>query len=363
MIMHIVGNRPQFIKLAPISRNIRARGIKEMIVHTGQHYDENMSDIFFEELEIPKPLENLGIGSGSHAEMTGNAMIALEEVMIKYKPECVIVYGDTDSTLAAALAASKLCIPIIHIEAGPRSYIRENPEECNRIVVDHLSSILCTPDKISMENLIKENIQGIIEFTGDVMYDEFLYCIDKNEEFNIDMDIDINRQKYILLTWHRQENTSDINRVKNIIGFLEQLDMDIVFPIHPRTRNVLQKYGLFDRLVHNGKIHITEPVGYLEMVYLLKNCELLISDSGGASKEAFFSGKKCLYLLDLMIWPELISEGIIKNVDVDNSVSVSEAYKFINDTIALKQKIAHLECFGDGNSAEKIVDLIEKYIL
>lgn len=360
MIMHIVGNRPQFVKLAPISRNMRARGIKDMIIHTGQHYDENMSNIFFEELDIPEPVENLGIGSGSHAKMTGNAMIALEEVMIKYQPECVIVYGDTDSTLAAALAASKLCIPIIHIEAGIRSHIRENPEECNRIVVDHLSSILCTPDKISMENLIKENIQGRIEFTGDVMYDEFLYCINNNRDFNFDIDIEIDRQKYILLTWHRQENTGDINRVKNIIGFLEQLDMDIVFPIHPRTKNILKKYGLFDRLDNNGKIYIIEPVGYLEMVYLLKNCELLISDSGGASKEAFFSGKKCLYLLDLIVWPELVAEGIIKNVDVDNSVSVSEAFKFVKDSINLQQRVSHLECFGNGNAAEKIVDLIEK---
>lgn len=361
MIMHVVGNRPQFIKLASISRIIRERGIKEIIIHTGQHYDKNMSNIFFEELEIPEPIENLAIGSGSHAKMTGNAMIALEEVMIKYQPEFVIVYGDTDSTLAAALAASKLCIPIVHIEAGIRSYIRENPEECNRIVVDHLSSILCTPDKISLDNLIKENIQGTIEFTGDVMYDQFLYCMNRNEVFNFDIDIELEKQKYILLTWHRQENTSDINRVKNIINFLEHLDIDIIFPIHPRTKNVLKKYGLLDRMNKEKKIHIIEPVGYLEMIYLLKNCELLISDSGGASKEAFFSGKRCLYLLELIIWPELVAEGIIKNVDVDNSTSVNEAYKFVNDSINLKQEVAHLECFGNGNAAEKIVDLIEQY--
>lgn len=277
-IMHIVGNRPQFIKLAPVSRELRRRGLRQIIVHTGQHYDENMSDIFFEELDIPRPQVNLGTGSGSHAQITARILEKVEKVLITEKPDGVVVYGDTDSTLAAVIAASKLNVPLFHVEAGPWSYSRINPEEKNRVVADHLSDYLFAPDKASVENLRKEGIASErIIFSGDVMYDEFLYLVSQIDTVSSEK----SSKEFILMTWHRAENTCSIERMKKMLSFICKLDYKIIFPIHPRTRKRLTEYDLMDNLCKIKNLMLIEPVGYKEMVTLLHRCKLVVSDSGG----------------------------------------------------------------------------------
>lgn len=359
VVMHVVGNRPQFIKLAPVSRELRRRDIKEIIIHTGQHYDENMSDIFFDELGIPKPDRNLNVGSGTHAEITAKAMLELEKVMLELEPNVVLVYGDTNSTLAAALVASKLHIPIVHIEAGPRTQDKKNPEECNRIVVDHLSDILCTPDRNSFENLIKEGIpENKAFFTGDVMYDEFLYCADNLQSRN---DVIKGLDKYILFTWHRQENTNSKERMSLMIDFIEAIKNPIIFPMHPRTQKMLQRYELWDRITDINHLTIIDPVGYMEMVGLIKECQLVISDSGGASKEASFVGKKCIYTLNLSVWPELEKEGYISHVDIETRSSVEAALDLIDKINFSGLGMKSSECFGSGDAAKKIADIIVNF--
>lgn len=360
MIMHIVGNRPQFIKLAPISRELRKRNIEEIIIHTGQHYDTNMSDIFFEQLEIPKPIENLQIGSGTHAQMTAKAMIGIENSIEKYKPDCVVIYGDTDTTLAAGLVASKMQVPIVHIEAGVRTYNMNNPEECNRLVVDHLSTYLCTPNEVSKTNLIKEGISDEkICFSGDVMYDEFLYVLNsENLEWSQKSNLP---EKYAVLTWHRQENTCSYSRMKKIIDFLNEIDYDIVFPMHPRTKKVLSEYGLDKELAKLERIHVVDPVGYFEMVYLLKNCDFVISDSGGISKETSFVDKVCIFLIDFDPWPELEKAGYICKVDVDNSDMLKRGKEVIKKIKNGEEVITcSKDFFGNGMASSKVVDVIEK---
>lgn len=355
--MHIVGNRPQFIKLAPVSRAVRKRGHEEIIVHTGQHYDENMSDVFFEELDIPQPKVNLNVRSGTHAQVTASIIGQLEKVVIDENPNAVIIYGDTNSTLAAAIVVSKLNIPLFHVESGSRTYSKTNPEEKNRIVADHLSDYLFAPDKTSADNLKKEGIDlNRIIFSGDVMYDQFLYCVSQNDNiFNKKYPDD-----FILMTWHRQENTCSKNRMEKMLSFLEKIDYKIVFPIHPRTRKLLAEYDLGKRVEANDNLIITNPVGYKEMTVLLSRCKLLISDSGGASKEASFVGKKCFYPLELEVWPELVELGYINMVDIEDDISVQNNIQEMEEIIHSNKSLNKSRCFGDGNAAEIIVDTIER---
>lgn len=358
-IMHIVGNRPQFIKLAPVSRELREHHIEEIIIHTGQHYDENMSDIFFQELNIPLPKVNLNVGSGTHAQVTAKVMSLLEEVVVNEKPDGVVVYGDTNSTLAAAVVVSKLNIPLFHVEAGPRTHSKTNPEEQNRIVVDHLCDYLFAPDKISVDNLKGEGIalERII-FSGDVMYDQFIYSISHSN------DILIRKypENFILMTWHRQENTCSKRRMEKVLSFIEKINYKIVFPIHPRTRKLLMEYGLWQRVQENDNLVITDPVGYREMTVLLSQCKLLISDSGGASKEASFAGKKCFFLLKLEIWPELVNFGYINIVDIEDNMSIQHNLEEMEGVLHSDKALARSDCFGNGRAAEVIVDAIEKSI-
>lgn len=358
-IMHIVGNRPQLIKLAPVSREIRKRGHEEIIIHTGQHYDENMSDIFFKELNIPLPKINLNVGSGTHAQVISKVINRLEEVVLKEKPDGVVIYGDTNSTLASAIVVSKLNIPLFHVEAGPRTYSKTNPEEQNRIVADHLSDYLFAPDKISVDNLEKEGIasQRII-FSGDVMYDQFLYSISHSNDTLIKKYPD----NFILMTWHRQENTCSKRRMEKVISFIEKINYKIVFPIHPRTRKLLTEFDLWQRVQKNDNLIITDPVGYKEMTILLSRCKLLISDSGGVSKEASFAGKKCFFLLQLEIWPELADAGYISMVSIENDKSIQQNIGEIERLLYSNKNLPKSDCFGSGNAAEIIVDTIEKVI-
>ena len=356
-IMHIVGNRPQFIKLAPVSRKLIAHQIEEIIIHTGQHYDENMSDIFFEELNISQPKINLNVGSGTHAQVTAKIMSRLEEIVMNEKPDGVVVYGDTNSTLAAAITVSKLNIPLFHVEAGTRTYNKENPEEKNRIVADHLSDYLFVPDKISADNLKKEGIPSDrIIFSGDVMYDQFLYSISCDRNAYIGKYPD----DFILMTWHRQENTCSKERIEKILSFIEKIHYKIVLLLHPRTNKVISEYGLWTRVRENKNLLVVPPVGYKEMTVLLNRCKLLISDSGGASKEASFAGKKCFFPLKLDVWPELIESGYINIVDVDDALSVEHNIYMIQETLHSNKNMHNADYFGDGNAAEVIADTIEK---
>lgn len=298
----IIGARPQFIKAAVVSRALREYrpDIKETIIHTGQHYDANMSDIFFDELDIPSPDFNLGIGGGTHGQNTGRMLEEIESVLLKNKPDWLLVYGDTDSTLAGALAASKLNIPVAHVEAGLRSFNRQMPEELNRILTDHISTLLFSPTKLASSNLANEGIASDnIRLVGDVMYDAALYyraqakqpsTVSTNEEF-------------ILATLHRAENTDNLKRLANIINALNEIAQDIqVFcPLHPRTYNVLNKSG-FD----TSNITFFEPVGYLEMIWLLEHCKMVVTDSGGLQKEAYFFCKPCIITRDQTEWVELV---------------------------------------------------------
>lgn len=356
-VMQVVGNRPQFIKLAPVSRELNKRGIPEIIIHTGQHYDNNMSEIFFEELEIPYPDCNLEVGSGSHAQITANAIIKLEEAMLRYMPTCVTIYGDTDSTLAAAVAACKLQIPIIHIESGGRTFSWQNPEECNRVMAERVSSYLCAADNSSLENLRKEGYEeDRIFFTGDVMYDEFRYCMEKDVSEGFQQGLP---SEFVLMTWHRQENTCDKQRMQKIIDFIKKINFPVVLPLHPRTKKKLEEYSLEKQIASIPFLKVIEPVGYLEMVYLMKHCKIVVTDSGGLSKEASFVQKRCVYILNLKIYPELQEAGYIYIVDMENEEDIKTGLTMINESIRGEVSLDVVNVFGDGDAAIKIADIIE----
>ncbi|MBD5393061.1 MAG: UDP-N-acetylglucosamine 2-epimerase (non-hydrolyzing) [Lachnospiraceae bacterium] len=354
MIAHIVGNRPQFIKLAPLYRELQNRNYEQCIIHSGQHYDTNLSEIFFKELDIPSPCINLMVGSGTHAEITSGAMLGLEKELIRIAPDLVIIYGDTDTTLAGALVASKLNIPIAHVEGGARSHHKENPEECNRIVADHLSDILFCPDKISVEYAKAEGMGEKSFWTGDIMYDTFLSVASKKDKEA--------GEEIILMTWHRQENTESRARMESIIRFIQRLEGKIVCPMHPRTKKCLKSFGLWEDIQSINNMNIIEPVGYLEMISLMQTARLIVTDSGGVSKESFFAGAKCLLMVDLDLWDDLVKTGWIFKVDPESRESVDMAITFA-DNAARTDEVSYPQYYGDGHAAEKMVNLLEKYSL
>jgi UDP-N-acetylglucosamine 2-epimerase len=308
-----------------------------------------MSDVFFEELNIPKPNENLHISGGTHTEMTAKMMLELEPCILKYNPDIVLLYGDTNSTLAAALTVRKLGIPIVHVEAGPRTGSRDNPEEINRVIVDRISDILCTPDISSLNNLKNEGLSDRAYFTGDVMYDAFKYTA-------INGNYCVNDEDYILMTWHRQENTADKERMIQIIDMLSKIDCRIIFPIHPRTRKMIDEFGLNERIDNITNLKLIDPVGYTEMVALSSHSKLILTDSGGLSKESFFADVRCLFMVDLKVWPELEEIGWIVHMSDDNDKNI----RMINEMLIAPKMNDKPMFYGDGNAAVKIVDLIEK---
>lgn len=345
-ITTIIGARPQFIKAAVVSRALQQHrpDVTEIIIHTGQHYDSNMSDVFFDELDIPKPNYNLNIGGGSHGQNTGRMLESIEAVLLKEKPDWVLVYGDTDSTLAGALAAAKMHIPVAHVEAGLRSFNNRMPEELNRILTDHVSSILFTPTDTATSNLKNEGIRDKrVQQVGDVMYDAALYYKKKAKRpAGLPVDKD-----FILSTVHRAENTDDPQRLSNIIGALNEVAVDtpVVMPVHPRTRKLLSQ-GNYD--THN--ITLLDPVGYLEMVWLLGNCHLVVTDSGGLQKEAYFFGKPCVTTRNETEWVELVESGwnlLVAPTSLDNLRVAIKATIFTKDRKALQS-------FGDGDSARSL---------
>ena len=348
-IITIVGARPQFIKAAPVSKTLRTEH-EEIIIHTGQHYDANMSDIFFNELKIPRPDYNLEIGSGSHGMMTGRMLEKLEEIYLKEKPDFVLVYGDTNSTLAGALAASKLLIPVIHIEAGLRSFNKSMPEEQNRILTDHISDLLLVPTEDAIKNLTNEGIKKGIHNVGDVMYDAVLMFKEiAKSKSGLLKELDVNSGEYILTTIHRAENTNDINRLRNMIEALNESGEKIILPLHPRTKKFIEGYGLN----FNENIKVIDPIGYLEMLMLEENSKMIVTDSGGVQKEAYFMGKPCITMRDETEWVETVACGW-------NVVVGTDKNKILDNIRNFKPTSIQQAIFGDGNAAQKILNIINE---
>lgn len=356
-IVTIVGNRPQFIKMAPISSQFVLRGHKEFIIHTGQHFDDNMSDVFFEELEIPRPHLNLSIASGTHGKMTGTMLIKIEEILKEMSPKGVLIYGDTNSTLAAALAAVKLHIPIAHVESGPRIYDINTPEEINRIVADHAAKIRFCPDLISVQNLAKENIVEGVHFTGDVMYDAFRnYSEIAKNRSNIISTLNLDKNNYALLTIHRPNNTDTPESLVNIINLITNLPMRAVFPVHPRTEAAFKRYNLWDKLKSVNNTAIIPAVGYLDILELVNNAKVVLTDSGGLQKEGYFAGKPVLVLFYTTPWPQIEATGWQKCCWKENGIDVSFILEEIGKEVP---KGNRQNLFGNGDAAIKIVDILE----
>ena len=348
-ILTVVGARPQFIKAAAVSNVIRKHHT-EILVHTGQHYDENMSKVFFDELNIPKPDYNLEVGSGSHGRQTGMMLIKLEEIYEKEKPDFVLVYGDTNSTLAGALCASKLLIPVAHVEAGLRSFNRDMPEEQNRVLTDHLSNLLFVPTESAVENLKNEGITKGVHNVGDVMFDAVLNFKKLAENKNqIIKEIGLQGKEYILTTIHRAENTNHIDRLRNIVEALNECNKAVILPLHPRTKKYMTDYGL----EFNDNIKVMEPVGYLEMINLEMNSEKIVTDSGGVQKEAFFMKKPCITMRDETEWVETVKNGWNVVVGTDKKKILDSIVNFVPNK---EQK----NIFGDGNASGKILEILDK---
>lgn len=356
-ICTVVGARPQFIKLAVVSRVLR-KDYQEVLIHTGQHYDHNMSDVFFEEMDIPKPDYNLGISGGTHGQMTGQMLIKLEEVFLKEKPNMVLLFGDTNSTMAAALAAVKLHIPICHVEAGNRFGTLESPEEVNRTVTDHLSAINLPCTESSLHFLQREGLGEKSTVVGDPMYDAFCYYtaqLDGSELTEI-LDFAGNAvvlpEKFYYMTCHRQENTDADEKLDGIFSAMDALDAPTIYPVHPRNHDRAERLCKA-KGYHN--IILTLPVGYQTSISLVNKAEKIVTDSGGVQREAFFAGKPCVTVLDFVVWPETMH----------NNCNILAKPERADILAKLNRKVVFdptYQPFGDGHSAEKIVKIIKEYL-
>jgi UDP-GlcNAc3NAcA epimerase len=331
-IITILGARPQFIKAAAVSRAFEQSNLKEIIVHTGQHFDKNMSDIFFEQMEIPKPDYMLNINSLSHGAMTGRMLEEIEKVIDKENPDAVMIYGDTNSTIAGALAARKLQVKVIHVEAGLRSFNMAMPEEVNRILTDRISDFLFCPTQTAIDNLAKEGYEHIgchIENVGDVMYDAALFYSQKADAMaETYPQLKLSKGNFVLATVHRQENTDDPERLKGIFEALNEINKQkrVILPLHPRTRKIIEKNGL------QLDFEPIDPVGYFDIIQLLKNATMVLTDSGGMQKEAYFFNKYCLTLRDETEWVELVENGVNELVGADKELILSKFNEKINKT-------------------------------
>jgi UDP-N-acetylglucosamine 2-epimerase len=355
-VFSIVGARPQFIKAAPVSKALRGAGHTEILVHTGQHYDDDMSAVFFRDLELPEPNYNLGVGSGSHGWQTGQMLIRIEEVLLREKPDWVLVYGDTNSTLAGALAACKLHIPLAHVEAGLRSFNREMPEEHNRVLTDHCSDLLFCPTQTAVDNLAREGITKGVHLVGDTMYDAVLQFAEiARQRSTILQDLGLKPKGYLLATVHRPYNTDNPENLRKILAAFAEIEEPIIFPVHPRTRQKMAEFGLYNSQseIHNPKF--IEPVGYLDMLMLEQNARLILTDSGGMQKEAYFFGVPCVTLRPETEWVETVEAGWNVVVGTDRNQITDIVYGFLTP-------LEHPPLFGHGRAAEHVVDLITRGI-
>jgi UDP-GlcNAc3NAcA epimerase len=348
-ILTVIGARPQFIKASVVSRAIQqANGLEEIILHTGQHFDADMSDIFFNQLSIPQPDIQLNIHGGSHGEMTGRMLTEIEQAVLIHKPDRVLVYGDTNSTLAGALAAAKLHIPVAHVEAGLRSFNMQMPEEVNRLLTDQVSDLLFCPTNIAVQNLNKEgfgNKPVRVLQVGDVMQDSALLFAEKATE-----PAGVLPERFILATLHRAENTDNPQRLAAIVEALNRLHetiANVVLPLHPRTRKLIAQHGL------NLNVKLIDPVGYFEMLWLLDHCQLVLTDSGGVQKEAFFFGKACVTMRDQTEWVELIEVGANELVGSDTQKIITAATHNFGRRVKDTQQL-----YGGGKAAQRIVNIL-----
>lgn len=356
-VTSIVGARPQFIKVAMVAKAFdEAECFDHVIIHTGQHFDPDMSSVFFDEMQIPSPEYNLDIHSLPHGAMTGRMLEQIEDVLVYSSPDVVVVYGDTNSTLAGAIAAKKLGLPVAHIEAGLRSYRLEMPEEVNRVLTDRISDLLFCPTSASADNLKNEGYDRLdcrVIISGDVMYDSVLHFSQMAEESSTIVN-DLGVKDYLLCTIHRAENTDNAVRLRKILDALNELseDFDVVVPLHPRTRDAIVRRGLKTRF------RDIEPVGYLDMMRLIRSCSLVMTDSGGIQKEAYFHGKLCLTLRDETEWTELLERGYNILVGADPGRIVSTCRENIGVEMSFDDDI-----YGDGTAAKRIADELASFLL
>ncbi len=353
-IATVVGARPQFIKAAAGSRQFRKEH-KEILIHTGQHFDDNMSDVFFREMGIPKPDYNLGVSGGTHAQMTAKMLVGIEDILLKEKPDALVVYGDTNSTISAALAAVKIHIPVIHIEAGNRLGTLTNPEEVNRILTDHISTIKFCATEIAMGHLKEEGIGNNSYCVGNIMYDSFLHFASKpwdNPQIVDFNGIPVNvPEEYYYMTCHRQENTYDDEPLTEILLAMNELDAPTIYAVHPRNHDRAKRIQYSN---HFDKIILTQPVGYSDSVHLIQNAKKIVTDSGGMQCEAFYAGIQCVCIFDYVGWPETM---------VSNRNQLAKAdHNDILDKLSKEQTIdPTYQPFGDGHAAEKICDILRDW--
>jgi UDP-GlcNAc3NAcA epimerase len=346
-LVSIVGARPQFIKAAAVSRALRRRH-HEVLVHTGQHYDYEMSGIFFEGLDIPRPDVNLGVGSGSHGAQTAAMLKGVEDVLLDERPDYVLVYGDTNSTLAGALAASKLSIPVAHVEAGLRSFNRSMPEEINRLVADHLSELLLCPSDTAVRNLAAEGITQNAHLVGDVMLDVLNWAKQRlSETPKILQQLGLVRQGYILATVHRSENTDNLSRLAQILRAFNSLNEPVIFPVHPRTQKAITETGF----IVKSNVRLIDPVGYMDMMALARSARMVLTDSGGLQKEAYWLGVPCVTMRAETEWVETVQAGW-------NTLVGSDSERIIEAVRSFTPNGTHPALYGDGTASVNCVDLL-----
>lgn len=361
-VVHIVGARPNFMKVAPIYRAIKERGqLNQKLIHTGQHYDVKMSDVFFRDLGMPEPDTHLGVGSGSHAEQTAKVMVELEKLWTKDRPDLVSVVGDVNSTLAAALVAAKLQIPIAHVEAGLRSFDRAMPEEVNRVVVDRLSDLLLTPSPDGDENLLKEGVdQKRIHFVGNVMIDSLLQSKEAASKLDVLQKLNLTPGAYAVCTLHRPSNVDDPEVLGGLLGALGHVSrrIPVMFPVHPRTRKMIEEKGLSRLLTEFPEIRLVEPLGYLEFLCLTSQAKLILTDSGGLQEESTALGVPCLTLRENTERPVTITVGTNILVGTDPEAVKEESLKVLDG----KGKQGRIPDLWDGRAAHRIADVYEKFL-
>jgi UDP-N-acetylglucosamine 2-epimerase len=348
-IATIVGARPQFIKAAVVSRVLRQHH-EELLVHTGQHYDDNMSAVFFEELGIPEPDCNLDVGSGLHGEQTAAMLARVEGILLNQRPDWVLVYGDTNTTLAGALAAAKLPVRVAHVEAGLRSFDRTMPEELNRVVVDHLSNLLLCPSQTAVENLCRENITAGVHLVGDVMADALAFAAARApERASVLERLGLVDRGYLLATLHRAENTDNRRRLHDVLAAFDEIEEPIVFPVHPRTRKAIDAAGAPRLGTH---LRVIDPVGHLDMVRLIQGARVVLTDSGGLQKEAYWLGRPCITLRDQTEWVETVAAGW-------NVIAGTDRDRIIEAVRSCSPPDCHPPLYGDGHAAHRVVRALE----
>jgi UDP-GlcNAc3NAcA epimerase len=358
-VLLIVGTRPQIIKSVPILKEAVKQKLDIQLIHTGQHYDYTLSQIFFEELSPPAPVANLNVGSGSHVFQTAEIMNRLEKHLLEKKPSLVLIPGDTNSALAGALASVKLGVSVAHLEAGARSYDMHMAEEINRRLIDHCSQMLFAPTRKCKENLEQESVRGEIYLTGDTMYDVFVNSKDKVDQSDIVDKLNLADKEFAILTTHRAENVDDSAKLKGVLHAVQSTQMPILFPIHPRTKNKLNETGIS---LNDTNIRAIDPVGYIEMLALLKHSKIAITDSGGLQKEAFWSQVPCITIRDRTEWTETIDLGINFITDVD-PVKITQTLKHIKDNYSEIKSRFQTNPYGEGNASTKIIEILKDKLL